>query len=705
MRKFNRRGLWAVFLMLIPIAAYAAASYINPGTLGSGTYSSSTYLAGNQTWQPISGVTGDHKFLNSSLDSTPNYFTSKFSVVGPLALSTLNPGANESSQLSITLSDASHNGYLSSSDWTLFNAKQPAGSYLTALTGDVSASGPGSAAATLATIITAGGPTGSSTAIPVITWDAKGRLTAVTTAPPAVSAVNGVSYPGTVNQGDLLYGSASSTISTLGKSITATRYLANTGTSNNPQWDQVNLTNGVTGNLPVGNGGTGASTASAARTNLGVAIGSDVEAYDATLAALAAYNTNGLLVQTSADTFTGRTLTGTSARISVSNGNGVSGNPTIDIDSSYVGQSSITTLGTIGTGTWQGTKVTEAYGGTNQASYTTGDMLYASATNTLSKIGIGSTNQVLTVSGGVPAWVTWATGLPAAGTANNTIRDTGSAYATSNALVNDGTNVNVRTKLGIGTTAPTAALYIDTSALGTALATNGAGAMLLDSNNGNGNFICRSAATSPFPEFRLQGGLGTLGSPTAITTNFALGSVGFGGYDGSTWQTRQAAIEVRASAAWNTSGPSRGCYMGLYTTDDADTTAAMTERVRISPKGYVGVGNSSPKTDFSVNGGQSWKIQSPSSPYTATVNDTTITMSRAVPANTITLTAANAAGSGYSQVLHIIITGSSGGVTINRAGSDTITRSDGTTGNTTASLGTDGLYIFTSDGSSVWYYK
>ena len=45
-------------------------------------------------------------------------------------------------------------------------------------------------------------------------------------------------------------GSAANTLSALGKSTTATRYLANTGTNNNPQWDQVNLTNGVTG-VPV----------------------------------------------------------------------------------------------------------------------------------------------------------------------------------------------------------------------------------------------------------------------------------------------------------------------------------------------------------------------------------------------------------------------------------------------------------------------
>lgn len=54
-------------------------------------------------------------------------------------------------------------------------------------------------------------------------------------------------------QGDIPIGSATNTVTWLNKSTSATRYLANTGTNNNPQWDQVNLTNGVTGFLPVGN--------------------------------------------------------------------------------------------------------------------------------------------------------------------------------------------------------------------------------------------------------------------------------------------------------------------------------------------------------------------------------------------------------------------------------------------------------------------
>ncbi|MDB5190051.1 MAG: hypothetical protein JWN49_377 [Parcubacteria group bacterium] len=55
---------------------------------------------------------------------------------------------------------------------------QPAGNYITALTGDVSASGPGSAAATLATVNSNTGSFGSSTAIPTFTVNGKGLITA-----------------------------------------------------------------------------------------------------------------------------------------------------------------------------------------------------------------------------------------------------------------------------------------------------------------------------------------------------------------------------------------------------------------------------------------------------------------------------------------------------------------------------------------------
>lgn len=61
-------------------------------------------------------------------------------------------GASLSGQaLTLQPATTSFPGVLTAADWNTFNSKQPAGSYITALTGQVTASGPGSAAATIAT--------------------------------------------------------------------------------------------------------------------------------------------------------------------------------------------------------------------------------------------------------------------------------------------------------------------------------------------------------------------------------------------------------------------------------------------------------------------------------------------------------------------------------------------------------------------------
>ena len=96
--------------------------------------------------------------------------------------------------LSIPQANGSTDGFLDSADWTTFNNKQPAGNYITALTGDGTASGPGSAALTLATVNSNVGSFGSATQSLTITANAKGLVTAVSaqTVTPAVGSITGL---------------------------------------------------------------------------------------------------------------------------------------------------------------------------------------------------------------------------------------------------------------------------------------------------------------------------------------------------------------------------------------------------------------------------------------------------------------------------------------------------------------------------------
>lgn len=74
-------------------------------------------------------------------------------------------------------------------------------------------------------------------------------------------------------------------------------------------------------------------------------------------------------------------------------------------DTLSLNQSAITTLGTISNGAWNGTTISELFGGTGLSSYTSGDLLYSSANNELSTLGIGNSGEVLISDGSKPSWI------------------------------------------------------------------------------------------------------------------------------------------------------------------------------------------------------------------------------------------------------------------------------------------------------------
>lgn len=105
----------------------------------------------------------------------------------------------------------------------------------------------------------------------------------------------------------------------------------------------------------------------------------------------------------------GTTLAGTEAIPAVQSGATVKTTPAdlkTYVLASYAGATSITTLGTIATGVWSGTAVGPTKGGTGLASYTTGDLVQASAANTLAALAAVATGNAL-ISGGVGTASSW----------------------------------------------------------------------------------------------------------------------------------------------------------------------------------------------------------------------------------------------------------------------------------------------------------
>ncbi len=221
----------------------------------------------------------------------------------------------------------------------------------------------------------------------------------------------------------------------------------------------------VSAQLAVSLGGTGASSASGARTALGVAIGSDVQAYDADLAALGGLTsaadkgiqfTGSGTAATYDLTAAGKALlddanaaaqlvtlgvNATAAELNIMDGGTAASSTTLadavrvvvnddgtmkqvalidfevyveaslDTLDSVTSASSLATVGTITTGVWQGTDVGVAHGGTGLSAAAKGSVLVANTADTISALDGGGSNDGVLFYTSSSDTIAWATSL------------------------------------------------------------------------------------------------------------------------------------------------------------------------------------------------------------------------------------------------------------------------------------------------------
>ncbi len=249
------------------------------------------------------------------------------------------------------------------------------------------------------------------------------------------------------------------------------------------------------------------------------------------LAALEGLGTNGLAARIAGSSWATRALAGTTGRLTVTNGDGVVGNPTLDIDGGYTGQTSIVTLGTVSTGAWNATAIGVGYGGTGLTSTPTNGQLpigngagYAlstitagsgvSVTNGAGTITIGATGSGGTVTStsvvtanGVSGSVATATTTPAitlslGAITPSSVAATGTVSGSNLSGTNTGDQTSVSGNAGTATKLAT----------GRTLAVTGDLAWISPSFDGSANVTAAGTLAT------VNSNTGALGSSTAIPT-------------------------------------------------------------------------------------------------------------------------------------------------------------------------------------------
>jgi hypothetical protein len=248
--------------------------------------------------------------------------------------------------------------------------------------------------------------------------------------------------------GDLVYASGSTTLAKLADVATGNSLISG-GVGVAPSWGKIGLTTHVNGTLPIANGGTNLTT----------------------------YTTGDILYASTTNTLAKLPDVATGNSL-ISGGVGVA-----------------PSWGKVGLTTHVNGTLPTANGGTNLTTYATGEILYASATNTLSKLSAGTNGQVLTLSAGVPAWSA-SSGMvyPGAGIPNST----GTAWGTSYSTTGSGTVVALATSPSFTTPSLGAATATSVAATGAVSgsvlsATNG---LVINNNTVSANYSIPSGSSA-----------------------------------------------------------------------------------------------------------------------------------------------------------------------------------------------------------------
>jgi len=362
---------------------------------------------------------------------------------------------------------------------------------------------------TVTSVDVSGGSTGLTTSGGPIT--ASGTITIAGTLAAASGGTGQTSY----TIGDLLYASTSTALSKLADVATGNALISG-GIGAAPSWGKIGLTTHVSGILSGTNGGTGVNNG--ANT---ITLGGNIS----TASSFTTSGANALTLTTSGATNVTLPTTGTLVNTAVTT------------------LSSLTSIGTIATGVWNGTTIGIAYGGTGQTTAsaafnalspitTAGDLILGNGTNSATRLAIGSNTYVLTSNGTTASWQPASGG--GSGTVNSGTLGQLTYYAATGTAVSGNANATISAgalTLGVQSTTAGSVVLANTNAgafattVKSSASATSAWTMTLPISPGTNGYVLSTDGAGVTSWIATSGGGGTVtsvnvsGGSTGLTTS------------------------------------------------------------------------------------------------------------------------------------------------------------------------------------------